>query len=299
MRFLHSRLLRFAPLGVALAMGGVSAHAQNVISRQVTEEPVETIVTQTPTGTVITRRPLAGAPFAPALAPVAPAVAPLAPAVAVEPGVVPLRETVRRSKAYRPAPAARATYVDETVGAAPADRSVTTRRFSSAPRAASSTHVVRPEGTRRVTRSVQRTTAVQRGTTLRRTAVAPLVLDPAQRRIVYRTIVQQQVVPGAPFYPARPAVIPSTTGYGYGIPPDVDYVDDVDDIYAEQEAVPTVYPARYVVGSQLPAGIVLAPVPAATALQVPAIRPYSYARVGGRLLLVDPVTNTVVADITP
>jgi hypothetical protein len=92
-------------------------------------------------------------------------------------------------------------------------------------------------------------------------------------------------------------VIPSTTGYGYGIPPDVDYLDDADDVYVEQ--VPTVYPARYVVGAQLPASVVLAPVPAATALQVPAIRPYSYARVGGRLLLVDPVTNTVVADITP
>jgi len=185
--------------------------------------------------------------------------------------------------------------VDETVGAAPAERTVTTRRFSSPPRAASSTHVVRTEGARRVTRSVQRTTTVRHMTTVRRAAVAPLILDPVQRRIVYRTIVQQQVVPGAPLYPARPAVIPSTTGYGYGIPPD----DDVDDVYVEQEAAPTVYPARYVVGSQLPAGIMLAPVPAATALQVPAIRPYSYARVGGRLLLVDPVTYTVVADITP
>jgi len=286
MRFLHSRLLRFAPLGVALAMGGVSAHAQNVISRQVTEEPVETIVTQTPTGTVVTRRPLAGAPFAPALA----------PDVAVEPALVPARPY----EAYRPAPAARATFVDETVGAAPAERTVTTRRFSSPPRAASSTHVVRTEGARRVTRSVQRTTTVRHTTAVRRAAVAPLILDPAQRRIVYRTIVQQQVVPGAPlYYSARPAVIPSTTGYGYGIPPDVDYLDDADDVYVEQEAVPTLYPARYVVGSQLPASVVLAPVPAATALQVPAIRPYSYARVGGRLLLVDPVTYTVVADITP
>jgi len=283
MRFLHSRLLRFAPLGVALAMGGVSAHAQNVISRQVTEEPVETIVTQTPTGTVVTRRPLAGAPFAPALA----------PDVAVEPALVPARPY----EAYRPAPAARATFVDETVGAAPAERTVTTRRFSSPPRAASSTHVVRTEGARRVTRSVQRTTTVRHTTAVRRAAVAPLILDPAQRRIVYRTIVQQQVVPGAPlYYSARPAVIPSTTGYGYGIPPEV---DDVDDVYVEQQPAPTVYPARYVVGSQLPAGIMLAPVPAATALQVPAIRPYSYARVGGRLLLVDPVTYTVVADITP
>jgi hypothetical protein len=143
------------------------------------------------------------------------------------------------------------------------------------------------------------TRSVQRSPNLRRAAVAPLALDPAQRRIVYRTIVQEQVVPGAPLYPARPGVIPSTTGYGYGIPPDVDYLDDADDVYVEQEAVPTVYPARYVVGSQLPSGIMLAPVPAATALQVPAIRPYAYARVGGRLLLVDPVTYTVVADLTP
>src|SRR5882762_5135620 len=110
MRFRHSGLLRFAPLGVALAMGGASAHAQNVISRQVTEEPVETIVTQTPAGTVITRRPL-GAP-------------------AVVPAIVPARETVqvRRSETYRSAPAARATratYADETVGAAPAERTVT------------------------------------------------------------------------------------------------------------------------------------------------------------------------------
>ncbi|HEX4554122.1 MAG TPA: DUF1236 domain-containing protein [Xanthobacteraceae bacterium] len=290
MRFLHSRLLRFAPL-VALAMGGVSAHAQNVISRQVTEEPVETTVTQTPGGTVITRRPLAGGPVAPDMG-----------GIAVERAVVPARDygavPLRRFETNPSAPRARATFVDETVGAAPAERTVTTRRVTSAPRA-NTTRVIRSsnasatEGPRRVTRSVQRTI------TPRRVAAAPLMLDPTQRRIVYRTIVQEQVVPGAPFYPGRPAVGPSTTGYGYGIPPDVDYLDNADDVYVEQEAVPTIYPARYVVGSQLPAGIVLAPVPAATALQVPAIRPYAYARVGGRLLLVDPVTYTVVADITP
>jgi hypothetical protein len=292
MRFRHSGLLRFAPLGVALAMGAASAHAQNIISRQVTEEPVETIVTQTPAGTVITRRPLGAPAVAPALAPV-PAWTPAAP-VAVEPAIVPARETVqvRRYETYRPAPAARATratYADETVGAAPAERTVTTRRFSSAPRAASTTRVVRTEGARRVTRSVQRTT------TVRRVAVGPLVLDPGQRRIVYRTIVQQQVVPAAPLYPARPVVIPETTGYGYAIPPDV----DDDDVYVEREVAPLVYPVRYTVGSQLPAGVMLAPLPAETALRVPSIRAYSYARVGGRILLVDPVTYTVVADITP
>jgi hypothetical protein len=34
-------------------------------------------------------------------------------------------------------------------------------------------------------------------------------------------------------------------------------------------------------------------------VQVPAVRPYSYTTVDGRVLLVDPVTNAVVADITP
>src|SRR5258705_8327475 len=239
MRFRHSRLLRFAPLGVALAMGGASAHAQNVISRQVTEEPVETIVTQTPTGTVITRRPLGAPAVAPALAPL-PAWTPAA--VAVEPAIVPARETVqvRRYETDRSAPAARvtpATYAGETVGAAPAERTVTTRRFSSAPRAASTTRVVRTEGARRMTRSVQRTA------TVRRVAAGPLVLDPGQRRIVYRTIVQQQVVPAAPLYPAGPAVIPATTGYGYAIPPDV----DDDDVYVEREVAPPLYPLRYTV----------------------------------------------------
>ena len=67
----------------------------------------------------------------------------------------------------------------------------------------------------------------------------------------------------------------------------------------EREVAPLVYPVRYTVGSQLPAGVMLAPLPAATALRVPSIRAYSYARVGGRILLVAPVTYTVVADITP
>jgi hypothetical protein len=54
---------------------------------------------------------------------------------------------------------------------------------------------------------------------------------------------------------------------------------------------------RYAVGTRLPSTIVLAPVPAT--VEVPAARPYSYARIEGRVLLVDPATYTVVADITP
>src|SRR5438105_12142069 len=46
-------------LGVALAATGAQAQ---VVSRSVSEEPVETVVTQTPDGTVVTRRPLEIAP---------------------------------------------------------------------------------------------------------------------------------------------------------------------------------------------------------------------------------------------
>src|SRR5258706_8838204 len=51
--------------GLALASGAASAHAQSVITRQVTQEPVETTITQGPAGTVVTRRPLG--PVAPAI----------------------------------------------------------------------------------------------------------------------------------------------------------------------------------------------------------------------------------------
>jgi hypothetical protein len=253
------KLVHSATVGVALALGAASAHAQSVISRQIGNEPVETTVTQTPNGTVITRRPLAAVP-----APVAPA-------------------TVST------------TEVDETVGAAPATTRTRVERSTRAHRA------------ERTTRTVTRTAHS-------RVAVAPrLVLDRTQRAVVYRTIVQQQVVPPvavapvppagyppypAPAYPQRTVVVPAeTTGYGVVTP-----AEDVDDVTiaeapATYPAAP--YPVRYTIGARLPAGIVAAPLPVTAAVEVPAVRPYSYVTLGGRVLLIDPVTNTVVADVTP
>ena len=264
------KLVHSATFGVALALGAASAHAQNIISRQVDNEPVETIVTQTPNGTVITRRPLASAP------------APLAPAVAST------------------------TYVDETVGAAPAT-----------PRATTRTRVIHAEPAHHAERSrpVSRTAH-------RRVAVAPpLVLDRAQREVVYRTIVQQRVVAppvavapvppaGYPPYPPpayseRTVVVPAeTTGYGYGVATPPDEVDDVTIAEAPASYPAAAYPAasypvRYTIGSRLPAGYVAAPLPVTAAVEVPAVRAYSYVTIGGRVLLIDPATNTVVADVTP
>ncbi len=262
------KLLHSATFGVALAaLGAASAHAQNVISRQVDSEPVETIVTQGPGGTVVTRRPLAAAP-------------------------APLASTT-----------ASTTYIDETVGAAPAART-TTRTM---------TRAVHSERTHRVDRTrVERDRTVTR--TVRSRVARPLILDRAQRAVVYRTIVQQQVVPPpvavapvpppgyppypAPAYGARPVVTPVETT-GYGLAPAPDEVDDVTITEAPAAYPAAPYPARYVVGSRLPVGVVATPLPVAAAVEVPAVRPYNYVTLGGRVLLIDPVTNTVVADVTP
>ncbi len=258
------RVLRCATVGVAVAVGAAgaqSAYAQNVISRTIDNEPVETTVTRGPAGTVVTRQPL--------------------PAPAAS-------EAVR---------VGRAAYMDETVGAAPPTTRTTTRTV---------TRAVRPA--RHVARRVTHARTVTRTVRTGRRVGAPLVLAPVQRRVIYRTIVQQQVIspappPGYPAYPApaysaaRTVVVPAatTTGYAITTPAESYYYDDV---YAER--APPAYPvAPHTVGSVLPADVVLTPLPATAAVEVPAVRPYSYVTIDNRVLLVDPATNTVVADITP
>jgi hypothetical protein len=54
----------------------------------------------------------------------------------------------------------------------------------------------------------------------------------------------------------------------------------------------------YAVGARVPATVRLAPLPPAVVADVPAVRPYRYFRYFDRVLLVDPVTSTVVADVT-
>jgi hypothetical protein len=253
-------VMRSATLGFALALGAAGAHAQSVVTRHVDNELVETTVARTPTGTVITRRPLDAAP-------------------------------------------ARTISVDETVGAAPHTRTRTTTRT-----------------THRVVHHARRTTTERSVThTVRTThrAARPLALAPAQRQVIYRTLVQQQVIPAVPAqvvgppsvpgyppfpppaYPV-PAVVaePATTGYAVSTPAEV--VDE-DDYPAAPAAAAQVYPVGqiYPVGSVLPARVAVAPLPASATVAVPAARPYSYATVDGRVLLVDPVSNSVVADITP
>jgi hypothetical protein len=260
-------VMRSATLGFALALGAAGApvgvqvaHAQTVISRQIENGLVETTVTQTPTGTVVTRRPLAAAP-------------------------------------------ASTTYVDETVGAGPTTRPRHVRD-----------HAVHHDAVHHdVVHHARRTTSDRTANTTRRVAATrPLELAPAQRRVIYRTLVQEQVVPQAvpvvpgyppfpaPAYPARTVVVEPSATTGYAVSTPAETVDD--DIYATQAAPAPVYAAPgpvYAAGSVLPASVAVTPLPASATVAVPSVRPYSYATVDNRVLLIDPATDTVVADITP
>ena len=103
-----------------------------------------------------------------------------------------------------------------------------------------------------------------------------VVLTPAEQRVVYRTIVQQQVIPAAPVV---------RDPYWGGAP-----------IVARTDVAPV--PAVYPVGSVLPTAVPLYGVPETVAVRVPTARPYSYAYIGGRIYLVDPVSSVIVADVT-
>ncbi|HEY1542043.1 MAG TPA: DUF1236 domain-containing protein [Xanthobacteraceae bacterium] len=258
-------VMRSATLGFALALGAVGAQAQGVVTQRIDNEPVMTTVTQGPTGTVITRQPLGAAP---------------APVVTT----------------------AATTSVDETIGAAPAERTSRTTRRITRRVVHHEHHVRRATSERTVTHSVR--------TTRRAVAARPLVLAPAQRRVIYRTLVRQQVVPASvvapppsvPGYPPFPppavptvVVAPAQATTGYAVPEPTGVVDeDADDAPAAPVAAARVYP----IGAVLPEGVAVAPLPVRAAAAVPAARPYEYAVVGGRVLLVDPASNTVVADIT-
>ncbi len=118
-----------------------------------------------------------------------------------------------------------------------------------------------------------------------RTVVAtqPLALTPAQRTTVYRTIIPQ--------------------GRGRGpIVRERIVTEPVLPAPVVRERVVTTAPAAdyayYNVGSRVTDAYALAPLPRATVAAVPAVRSYRYMVINNRLLLVDPATGIVVADLT-
>jgi hypothetical protein len=135
--------------------------------------------------------------------------------------------------------------------------------------------------------TIKRTTTTRRTT---RTAAPRLALNPQERQIVYRTIVEREVVP------ARPTVVPQTYATQQVVVPVP--------VQAPIVQAPIVAATEiddepiYRVGAVLPANVPLYAMPQNVALTVPATRPYSYAWLGGRAYVVDPVSGVVMADLT-
>jgi Protein of unknown function (DUF1236) len=266
-------------IGLALASATTAAQAQTVISRQITTEPVETVITQGPDGTAVIRRPLGPAPVssAPATyydsfvrpAPVVSAPAstyyepyarPAAPIYGASRDVVETVETVKQ-----PAPA------------------TTVRREVVRPRTTTTTRrVQRARAPAARTRSSQTVRTAERVTTRVAPAPAPreVVLTPQQRQIVYRTIVRERA---APPVVTREVLVPSEPLAAYGSVRSV-------------STAPAVESVSYV-GRVLPRSVMFYDVPQSVALNVPATRGFRYAYVDDRVLLVDPVTRMVVEEL--
>jgi hypothetical protein len=296
----------FGCAAVALALVAGTANAQTVIERQITAEPVETIIERGPTGTVITRRPLdARVPGAATRLP--------ADTFVTEPAEpqVELRETTGVSAASVGPPEAAASA-----------RRVTVRRT-----AAEAT----PRPARAASKPAVRKTTAQRAPIAQRTAVrtAPVatpsvpLLTAAQRSRIYQTVIRERVVPRT-FITERvvtPGPIPIIT-------PPVVRERVVEQVVADPEADPfttervvTAPPLRetfgaapivpvpaervvttqaaidLTIGSRVPATVPIYALPETLARQIPAARPYRYVMVDDRVLLVDPVTNIIVAEL--
>jgi hypothetical protein len=321
-------------LGVALAAS--AADAQTVISREITTQPVETVVTQGPYGTTITRRPLAPAELADSYAPGTFVRQPLNLAPSYEPS---FRPPASIPVVTQPSP----VVAEE----APEIERVTTRTVVREP---AMREPLRP---RTVVQRPIRAAAqpVARGTPilakgevlpLRRQARVPRVaLSPAEKRVVYRTIVRERVAAPAirrdvvtttvapalppPAYVERRYDVP-TTAYverryeqSWGerreeqpVYNSVTYQNGYSNGYAnntwrapvvaaddEIAATPVVArSSRYAIGTQLPAGVPLYGVPDSLVYRVPALRPYAYAYLGEQVYLVDPLSNVIVAVVT-
>lgn len=296
---------RLLAVGLALLSGTAAANAQ-VISREVSQEPVETLITRGPDGITVTRRPLqtmappvvstvpvfptygpSGEAYVQSWAPAAPA---WTPGYAAAPGYAPAAPGYGNIDVRPYAPPVVATETTRTVVVEesvddPVPPPVRTVRRGTPPIMA---RAVEPEPTR-TTRS---------RTVTRRVATDPIALAPTQRTVIYRTLAQQTSYDPAllervtPTYAQPYGTTVYSPGYG-GYAGQGGYAG-----YAAVPVAPAVRPVTYTVGTVVPESVTLAPVPRRIVAQVPETRGYGYAVVGGRVLLIEPTTGTVVADIT-
>jgi hypothetical protein len=291
-------------IGLTLVAGAAGAQAQTAVTRQITSEPVETVVIQGPNGTAVTRRILTPEPGVTSFA---------APPFGYPPVAV---------QAVEPSYA-------EPVAPAPAPRRVTQSHPTTVGVSTRTPERTRTEGRRVSERPVRPAT---------RTVVAAppvsgpgLGLSPAERQVIYRTIAQREYYPApvpvrppaevyAPVsrYPLR-TVYPADDdayrdagyrGYAYGGYGNADYAyrgyayrddrayyrdDDLDPYHTAYrwDGVPLV------VGARIPPSVPLVAVPEPVVARIPVAAPYDYAVIENRVYLVDPATGVIVAVIAP
>jgi len=179
---------------------------------------------------------------------------------------------------------------------------ITTRevvRRAEATRAISATRrmATRQVSAKQVSAKQVPTRKVTTRTDLRATTQRRVVLTPAERRIVYQTIVEQNVQPAPRMVLEDEDVAPQTP---YVVPPPLVSAQVAlsrPPIVTRQEVIRPAAPA-YRVGTVLPANTPLYAVPQDVALRVPAVQTYSYAYLGGRAYLVDPATRVIVEEVT-
>ncbi|HEX5846167.1 MAG TPA: hypothetical protein VFY53_07790, partial [Rhodoplanes sp.] len=173
---------RLFVFGLALMSGVAAAQAQTVITRQISEEPVETTITQGPYGTVITRRPL-DTSYRRAIAPGYVAPGYVAPGYATPGYAAPGYGTVQVRSLNAPAVVIEeADEDDEDVVETVRVRTVSARVAAPVVRA-------RPLARRGNPPILARAVEPDERPVVRvRRVSAPLALRPAQREIVYRTI---------------------------------------------------------------------------------------------------------------
>jgi Protein of unknown function (DUF1236) len=274
----------YAALGLALA--SACASAQTDRSRPTATEPVDTIISRFPDQTPA-RRSLAPAPAAP--------LAPSESLITQAPAGAATRFVPPPPAAAAEAPARTGVAEAAEEPSRPAPRNVTPRpprkTATRAPaRKAIAHHRAAPPA--RATR---------------------LALSSADRRLVYAAITQQSAFPGmiapAPAFPSftwspqsfPPFGVPQFAGREVATPAPMGPLGyasagaGASEILVEPTSsrIPTNY-----VGRRLPSSVLLVPIPDAIVVQMPALWRYRYALVNDRVLLVDPATNIIVADVT-
>src|SRR5262245_34714785 len=262
-------MIQSKPVAAMLALAAVTAaggaQAQTT-TRTITVAPVETVITQDASGnTLVTRRPLQSAP-----APMTFTPPPLNTLVTgpVDPGAT----FVPPPQRTPPPAVAQSETRRDLVRAAPrpATRQAIRKVVQHArPAAPQRVHVARAPQRVHVARRPVRTARPAR------LASAP-VLDAVQRQYIYRAIVEQQ---------------PFASGGALSFAPVVAHTE----IVAPSKARRKVSTA---IGSRLPATVSLIAVPEAASEHMRWLARYGYAIVNNRVLLVDPDTGVVVADLT-